>query len=370
MVRETVQHQEKGIMKTGKTLVELAQELQKIQADKEDFIVPTSKLSMNEAGVLEFTNGKTHTFQPTTWAQSQVASYTNIPKAYFDRIAQENPKLLSDSVNHGLTQAVKENPGDARLIRTINGKARGFLSSRYRVLDAHDLLEATLPALLRNEFQVESSEVTERRLYLKTSTPRIQGEVKKGDVVQYGVMISTSDVGAGSLRIEPFITRLACLNGMVMDTQFKKAHLGRNNFEGDIQLLLSDDTKRLNDAAFFATVKDYLDSTMRPEVFEAQINKMREAANQPIKNFDLDEVVQLSMKSVGVNGENIKKGILHALASGNEGAGLTKWGLANSFTRAAQMDDLDYDTATDLERAGGLILELNKTQWSKIAEAA
>jgi hypothetical protein len=71
-----------------------------------------------------------------------------------------------------------------------------------------------------------------------------------------------------------------------------------------------------------------------------------------------------------VNGENVRKGILHALASGNEGAGLTKWGLANSFTRAAQLDDLDYDTATELERAGGQIIEMGKSEWHRIAEAA
>jgi hypothetical protein len=354
-------------MKSGKSLIQLATELQRIQESKKDYLVTTSKLSMSDAGQVEFTKGEIHSYDPTTFSSGQIASFADIPKAYYDRIKSENPKLLADSVNHGFSKAPK---GDARLVRTLDGKVRGFLSSRYRVLDAHDLLEAALPSLLENKFEVQSSEITEKRLYLKTSSPRIQTEITKGDVVQYGVMISTSDVGAGSLRIEPFITRLVCANGMVMDTQFRKAHLGRNNFEGEIQQLLSDNTKRLNDAAFFATVRDYLASTMKPEIFEREANKMRDAANQKITNFDLEKVVELSMKSVGVNGENVRKGILHALASGNEGAGLTKWGLANSFTRAAQLDDLDYDTATELERAGGQIIEMGKSEWHRIAEAA
>lgn len=183
-------------------------------------------------------------------------------------------------------------------------------------------------------------------------------------------MISTSDVGAGSLRVEPFITRLVCLNGMVSDSNFRKAHLGTNNYQEDVQELLSDSTKELNDQAFFATVRDYLNATMRPEMFEREVNKMREAAKLEIKNFDLDKVVELSMNEVGVRGEGTKKSILSWLARGNEGAGLTKWGLVNSYTRAAQDDSLDYDQATELERAGGAILDLKPSQWKRIAETA
>ncbi len=357
-------------MKQGKTLSQLAQELERIQSTKRDFIVPTSKLQMNDQGNVEFTNGERHEFSINNWSGGQLAAYADIPKQYFDRIKEQNPALLAQNVNHGLKLASKSSEREARLVRTLDGNVRGFLSSRYRMLDAHDLLEATLPTLIDNKFQVLSSEVTERRLYLKTATDRIQGEVKVGDVVQYGVMLSTSDVGAGSLRVEPFFYRLSCLNGMVMETKFRKAHLGSNNFEREVQELLTDETKRLNDAAFFATVRDYLTATMKPEIFEREMNKMREAADRKITNFDLEKVVELTMNEVGVKGEGIKKGILAALASGNENAGLTQWGLVNSFTRAAHDEALDYDTATDLERAGGAVLELSPTQWKRIAQPA
>lgn len=359
-------------MKKGKSLIELASELTRIQESKKDFIVPTSKLAMNEKAEIVFANGQEHNFKLTNWSAGQVASYADVPKAYFDRLREQNPALLSQNVNHGLGIAAASRPDgkpDGRLVRTLDGKVRGFLSSRYRMLDAHDLLETTLPVLLDNKFEVISSEVTDRRLYLKTTSPKIAGEVKTGDVVQYGVVISTSDVGAGSLRIEPFVTRLVCMNGMIRESSFKKAHLGTNRLEREVQELMSDKTKQLNDAAFFATVRDYLLGTMNPENLEREINRFREAAGMEITNFDLEQVVELSMEKVGVKGETIKKGILNALASGNEGAGLTKWGLANSFTRAAQMDELDYDTATELERAGGLILDLGKADWQKIAVA-
>lgn len=353
-------------MKTGKTLQQLAQELERIQAVKQDFIVPVSKLEMKSDGNLAFKNGVEHSVALNNWSSGQVASFTDIPKAYFDRIRAENPALLSQAVNHEFGKRKTEK----RLIRTIDGNARAFLSNSYRILDSHELLEVMLPALLQNEFQVLSSEITEKRLYLKAVSPKVTGEVMKGDVVQYGVAISTSDVGAGSLKVEPFIHRLVCLNGMISSTSFKKAHLGSRRDEREVFEIMTDDTKRLNDQAFFATVKDYFNATMSPEMFQKEIAKLQAATAAPIKNFDLDQVVTLAMNETGVRGEGVKNSILAALASGNEGAGLTKWGLANSFTRAAQSDALDYDTATDLERAGGLIVDLNATQWRKVAEVA
>jgi hypothetical protein len=106
---------------------------------------------------------------------------------------------------------------------------------------------------------------------------------------------------------------------------------------------------------------------MKPENFERELNKMREASDRKIENFDLEKVIELTMNEVGIKGENHKKGLLAALASGNEGAGLTQWGLSNSFSKYAQDDELDYDTATDFERASGMILDLNKTQWERVA---
>ena len=52
-----------------------------------------------------------------------------------------------------------------------------------------------------------------------------------------------------------------------------------------------------------------------------------------------------------------------------DGGDLTQWGLSNAVTRHSQ--DVDsYDRATELERMGGQIVELNPSQWNTIAEEA
>lgn len=361
-------------MKTGKSIVELAQELVRIKESARDFVVPTEKLEakvVDEKVALTFQNGSEHAYGLNSWSGSQLASYTDIPKQYFDRIAVENPILAASNINHGLEKISKvarqSAKPEARLVRTLDGNVRGLMSSRYRILDAHDMLEAVFPVMQDKGLEVASSEITERRLFIKALSPKLQAEVKKGDVVQYGLVVSTSDVGAGSVRVEPLIFRLVCQNGLISSTAIRKFHVGKNQAEDDIRELLSDKTRELTDAAFWAQVRDVVIGSMRPENFEKQVDRLRVAANEEIKNFDLPRVVELSMKATGLTGEAKKNSILAALASGNEGAGLTRWGLVNSFTRAAYDEANSYEDGIEMERAAGLILDLPKSAWSNIA---
>lgn len=379
-------------MKPGKSLVELAREVTRINEVKRDFVVPTEQLraevvqepnpalltatpeeqpklpvTVNRVK-LGFQGKEKHAFGLNRWSAAQLAGYSDIPKAYFDRIHGENPDLLVDNVNHGLRKLSTR--GEARMVRTLDGDIRGLLSSRYRIMDAHDMLETVLPVIADKGMEVVSSEITDQRLFLKVLSPRLTAEVKKGDVVQYGLVISTSDVGAGALRVEPLIHRLICLNGAVMNIAVRKFHVGKNQAEDDIRELLTDSTKALTDAAFWAQVRDVVLGSMKAEIFEAQVDRLRIAANEEIKNFDLPRVVELSMKATGITGEAKKNSIIAALASGNEGAGLTRWGLINSFTKAAHTGPWAYEESVELERAGGQILELPKTAWSEISSTA
>lgn len=367
-------------MKTGKSIVELANELQRIKDTAKDFIVPVEKLKMvtvEENGeidtALSFQNGSVHEPKLSNWAHSQMSTFTNVPKAYYDRLKSEAPDLLARNVNHGLDMVrfdayARKKPA-SRMIRTVDGKIRGLLSSRYRRLDSFDMAETILPILSGNGFQVQSSEITERRLYIKAVTPKLETEVKKGDVVQFGLCVSNSDVGAGSAKIEPLIFRLVCLNGMISSTAIRKMHIGKDQAGDSIQELLSDQTKELSDAAFWAQVRDVVLASMRPEIFEREVDNLREASQQKITNFDLEEVVELSMDRVGVTGKETKKSIISYLANGADGAGLTKWGLANAFTFAAQADHVDYEQSTELERAGSRVIELPRKDWTRIAES-
>jgi len=356
-------------MRTGKSLTEMAAELERIQNNKRDLIAPVGKISMDDEGLLDLSGEK---LGMNRWSDGQLASYTDVPKAYYDRLRLENTALLAQNVNHGLS---RKDLDDKRLIRTLDGQVRAVLSNRYRVLDGYDLFSVVFPILLGqnpegDQFQVVSSEITERRMYVRALLPRMEAEVKVGDPVQFGIQVSSSDVGAGSLRIEPLIYRLVCANGMITEHAMRKYHVGRAQAQGDdIFELMSDKTRMLNDAAFWASVRDVLLASMRPEIFEAQVNKLRDAADRHIKNYDLEEVVDVTCKTIGLAAnKDTKQSIIAALATGNQNAGLTQWGLANSFTAvAATNETIGFDDVVELERAGGHIIDMPLSHWKKIA---
>lgn len=367
-------------MKQGKTLVELAQELTRIKNEAKDFVAPVEKVEMvvasealterpqpAEPNLMVRTESGAQFFRPSDWAHSQIAQYADIPQQYYRRIQSENPQLLAKAVNHGLSRAPKT---DARMLRTVGGNLRAFLSSRYRRLDSHDLLDTVLPTLIDHGFEIISSELTERRLYVKAVTPRVQADVKPGDTLQAGIIISSSDVGAGSVRVEPLLYRLVCTNGLITNAAIRKFHIGRDQSEGHVRELLTDETLRITDEAFWAQVRDVVVGSLREDVFQKQVDLLRVAANEPIKNFDIPRVVELSMKAIGITGEKTKQSIIAQLANGADGAGLNKWGLINAVTASAREDHVSYDEAVDIERAASKILELPKSQWSQIAATA
>ena len=351
-------------MKTGKTLTQLANELTRINETKKDLIVPVSKMEMDKEAQIKIDG--IDSLPLNNWAHGQLSSYTDIPKQYYDRIKSENPSLLADNVNHSLSKTTQ----DKRLVRVLDGNVRALLSNRYRVLDSYDLAETVLPIMLNKSMNVLSSEITEKNLYIRAVMPKLETEIKKGDIVQYGIQISSSDVGAGSLRVEPLIYRLICTNGLITSQALRKYHIGKASGDfDDVREILSDKAKELTDAAFWQSVYDVVLNSLNPEIFEQQVNLLRQASEQKITNYNLEQVIDVTCKHLNYSAtKDIKNNLLAQLANGNEGAGLTKWGLANSFTAlASHNESIGFDDSVELERIGGKIITLSNSDWMKIA---
>src|SRR5262249_5751261 len=118
-------------MKTGRQLDELAKELKRQNEGKRDFLAPACHMMVatTEHGTtLDLDNCGAFPVRET--AHSQLAELVGIPKIYYDRLRQSGGKLFDYNVNHWLS--LNESP---RLIRTLDGHARGILSGKYRPLD-------------------------------------------------------------------------------------------------------------------------------------------------------------------------------------------------------------------------------------------
>lgn len=220
-------------MKSGISLVEMAKEIQRQAELKADYVMDTRSLRLEPFGSDLYLNAYTPSgemavepLEINAIAHRQIGTHLKIPAAYYDKMLTQHPQLLSENVN-----AWFEREPAVRLVRTIGGTARAFLSNRYRRIDNLDIAGIVLPVLQDMEgMHFESCQLTESRMYIKVVNTRLQAEVSPGDIVQSGIIISNSEVGLGSVNIQPLVYRLVCSNGMVVnDAQTRRNHVGRVN---------------------------------------------------------------------------------------------------------------------------------------------
>lgn len=359
-------------MKVGKSLVELATEIEARKAQKVDFITPTSQI---ELGVeTRGANGRQEivlhvptpaanmqgTYDVRPIAHDQIGAFTEIPSRYYDRMLRDQPELLAQNVNTWLHRDQRSK----RMVRTIGGSARAFLSNRYQRIENEEIAAVALPILLGDKnLQVVSAEVTERKLFIQATTSRVVGDVKKGDAVQAGVIISNSEVGQGSVSVQRMVYRLVCLNGMVLpDGKYRANHTGARL--DDNEALWKDDTRQAEDKSILLKVRDLVSAAMSEGPFNASLEKVRESTQQRITGNPAKAIEVLSAK-LGVT-ETEQGGILRALI---EGADLSRWGVINAVTAQAHVAN-DYDRSVEFEAMGARVLDLTPADWSVVAEAA
>jgi len=353
----------------GRPIKEIAKELQFIRENSRDIIAHPGILSMTQDSRLivhDPKSKKNPLVEPTSWAHGQIGTYLKIPKDYYDRMKTEQPELLAKNVN---TWLESQGPKERRMLRMVGNRLRAFVSNSYKILDAYDLMNVVYPILMKSGMQVTQSELTESRLYIKATHPNMKGLVAPGDEVIGGVTISTSDVGAGRALIEPYSLRLRCTNGLISENALAQRHVGKRQGDETPMEILSQEAIEADSKAFFLKVRDVLIDSIKPESFERQVDRFREAAGRPITQANLTHVVELATRKTSITQKWMKEDIVKQLLTGNEGAGLTQWGLANSFTALAKSDKVDYDTSIELERAGGRIVALDGNEWKALAQS-
>ena len=241
--------------------------------------------------------------------------------------------------------------------------ARALLSERYRRIDNLEVAAAVLPLFAgRGEYEVVSAEVTENRLYLKIVNHRMEMAVVPGDYVQAGVVISNSEVGLGSVSVQPLLYRLVCTNGMIVnDMGERKNHVGRaaKALEDSFHIY-SDETIEAEDKAFLLKLRDVTTSAIDEGRFAQVVGRLKETVGVPITG-KVPEVVELTGRAYGINQEE-QDGILNYLISGGD---LSLYGLSNAITRTSQ-DIESYDRATALEGIGWQVATMAKQQWKEI----
>ena len=341
-------------MKQGiKTIQNLYEELERQREARQDLIADTRSLKVNSTNGVTMmsvaTGDDVLSYRLGEIAQRQVAERLGIPYKYYERMRAEYPVLLDENVNGWLTK----NP-EKRMLRTLDGRLRAFLSDRYRRLDNLELVDHVLPVISQMKgCEVVSADITETHLYLKVINKTMKTEIVPGDIVQAGFVVSNSEIGLGALKVEPLVYRLICKNGMISkDYAHKKYHTGRQVENTDNAYeLYSDETLAADDKAYFMKVQDIVSAAVDEAKFNLTVDKLRSAMRIETGENPVQTVEVLGDRYILNKLE--RASILRHFIMGND---FSHFGLVNAVTRSSQ-DVADYNRATELERIGGTLLD-------------
>ena len=341
-------------MKQGiKTIQNLYEELERQREARQDLIADTRSLKVNSTNGVTMisvaTGDDVLAYRLGEIAHRQLAERLGIPYKYYERMRAEYPVLLDENVNGWLTK----NP-EKRMLRTLDGRLRAFLSDRYRRLDNLELVDHVLPVISQMKgCEVVSADITETHLYLKVINKTMKSEIVPGDIVQAGFVISNSEIGLGALKVEPLVYRLICKNGMISkDYAPKKYHTGRQVEDTDNAYeLYSDETLAADDKAYFMKVQDIVSAAVDEAKFNLTVDKLRSAMKIETGENPVQTVEVLGDRYILNKLE--RASILRHFIMGND---FSHFGLVNAVTRSSQ-DVADYNRATELERIGGTLLD-------------
>lgn len=345
-------------MKAGQPIAALAQEILRQQKTKQDYLVNTSSLVManwDHRPMLHLRDAAgtelVEALDIRSTAHRQIGDFLGIPRKYYERMLVEEVDLLAQNVNGWLQKKTEQ-----RMIRTIDGHARAFLSNRYRRIDNLDIASIVLPVIEQMpDARYESCELTEDFMYIKVVNPRLMCEVFPGDIVQSGMIISNSETGLGAVCVQPLAYRLVCSNGMIVnDAKMRRTHLGRISNTDDDFLIYSQETIVADDKAFILKLQDTVKAAVDEARFARIVDKMRESKQAKLNTADIPSVVKLASSSFGIT-EAESTGVLQHLI---EDADYTLFGLANAVTRYSQ-DVESYDRATKLEEIGYSVMTMS-----------
>ena len=346
--------------------------LQRIVAEdsrKHDVIADTRKMSVltpedgstallldGEDGISEFTL--------TDHALGQVSTDLAIPKRYFDRMRSDAPDLFRTNVHHWLYQEPK-----ARLIRGLTNDdapmtGRAWMSDRFRRLDHMEIARTLLPEFENLGMPVEfhQAAITESRLYIRALFPQLERDVKEvGDTVRWGVSLTNSEIGAGSLTISSFVLRLRCKNGMTADKVLNARHVGKREDIG----VLSNEALAADDVAFWLAARDELRALCTEAAFNTVVDRLEGLSEQRV--VSPVAATKVLGNEYGLS-EDEQENVMLMFASGVQNAGNGQWAMLNAVTAVAKTVE-SFDRQAELEGIGWQIAQMPETAWSKVALA-
>tara|TARA_Y100000310_G_C20554094_1_gene749638 strand:- start:27 stop:1160 length:1134 start_codon:yes stop_codon:yes gene_type:complete len=323
-----------------------------------DSIVPAKDMMMSSYSgqMAGGTNGGLQPLRET--AHKQLAAKMRIPWAYYSRLLKDSPYMLATNVNHWLWH--EDNGKRKFLVRhdLADGQPtiRAILSEMYKRIDHIEVISELLPILDDGGYTIKAAWTTDDgELNIRAVSPVLIADVKVGDTVQGGILISNSEVGLRSLNVEPYVYRCVCSNGLVVPVSstefaFRKIHKGG--------VIRPNNLHAYRNETLFETVVKHITDGAWTNTFDDMVGVMRIAADEPVRPTTVldtinrvDPAVTLSEPELALFKTHLEK------ALETDPFGCSVYMVANCVTRTAQ-DVEAFTRSTELEKFGATVMRL------------
>tara|TARA_A100001201_G_scaffold137584_1_gene127611 strand:+ start:372 stop:1421 length:1050 start_codon:yes stop_codon:yes gene_type:complete len=339
-------------MKKGHDIRNVVQQINNDVKSKKDYIVTLNALevttSNNTYPNLEFTDAPDQ-YSLTDHSMNQLCGKLEIGTQYLRKCLPVSQELVA----HNLNFWIKNTKSKELMVRTIERDsdelpniARAVCSNRYKRIDNDVVVTHSLNKLMDLGLDIKYVNYDRDTLNVTAVNPKVEGEVSEGDVVQSGVTITNSEIGSGSLMIQPFIYRLVCTNGMVAPrylNRFYSKHVGK---------IIIDPSQDDQYITIIDKMQKQIDLVNDNEVWKESFQKLQDSTKQTINSH---QIVELAKKQ-GVT-ESERAQIFERL---NHYVGdtftTTKYDLANAITNLGNDEEKSDQRARFFQELGGLIV--------------
>jgi len=192
---------------------------------KWDRKVSGKELRVSEHGALQVLNG--HAEVPglslSDTATTQLCQKLEIPVKYYRRLPDE---MKATVANYDINRL----NGHSYLLRGKGDWIRAFLSDEYVAYNNSEIATTVESLLGKGDVSIKSFVLEETNMYLKIISDEIW-DVDSG--LKAGIMIGNSEVGMGSVSVEPFVFRKPCTNDLIVSQEksFRHAHIHLTEYE-------------------------------------------------------------------------------------------------------------------------------------------
>jgi hypothetical protein len=285
--------------------------------------------------------------------ERQMCRFIGVNGGFFSKCNAKNRQGIFDQF---ISDTLEEDPTKEIFVRTHNNMVRGALSDNYGTFDDLRLFDMIRNILgdkskdieVRSFCKDDDSGHTDIQLLWKNDEISIGKNDKGGnDIVRRGFNVGNSELGIGSVRIEPMLYRLVCTNGLIRTVASQSSmmrHLGKQEkLEKKIGAMIWN----------------------MDQLHQEMISHLVDAKEQKIVRMKVEKFIRDT--AAGFNINNDKATLI--VDAWHQEEGDTKFHVANAFTRAAHQS-FDGQESYDLEVLGNTILDTDIEEMIRNIERA